>query len=112
MRLGLDARPVRRGLYFLRPSAPAREQGHPVVAALVEIDKRNTAGERIGRVWARSGSVLVFGRRQRRDVPLAELAGVQKAPRHEVAGSWAPAKQWAPACRGTEDSAVCISAGA
>ena len=25
--------------------------------------------------------------------PRARLAGVQKAPRHEVAGSWAPAKQ-------------------
>src|SRR5215475_10314359 len=25
--------------------------------------------------------------------PRAQLAGVQKAPRHEVAGSWAPAKQ-------------------
>jgi hypothetical protein len=38
-----------------------------------------------------SGSVLVFGRRQRREVPHARLAGVQEAPRHEVAGSWAPA---------------------
>src|SRR6516162_1267614 len=37
--------------------------------------------------------VVVFGRRQRRDAPHAQLAGVQKAPRHEVAGSWAPAKQ-------------------
>jgi hypothetical protein len=36
-----------------------------------------------------SGSVQVFGRRQRRDARHAELAGVQKAPRHEVAGSWA-----------------------
>jgi hypothetical protein len=34
--------------------------------------------------------VLVFGRRQRRDARQTELAGVQKAPRHEVAGSWAP----------------------
>jgi hypothetical protein len=34
-------------------------------------------------------SVLVFGRRQRRDARQTELAGVQKAPRHEVAGSWA-----------------------
>jgi hypothetical protein len=34
-------------------------------------------------------SVLVFGRRQRRDVRQTELAGVQKAPTHEVAGSWA-----------------------
>src|SRR5215472_8094874 len=25
--------------------------------------------------------------------PLAQLAGVQKAPRHEVAGSWAPVQQ-------------------
>jgi len=25
--------------------------------------------------------------------PRAQLAGVQKAPRHEVVGSWAPAKQ-------------------
>src|SRR6202007_1834331 len=25
--------------------------------------------------------------------PRAQLAGVQKAPRHEVAGRWAPAKQ-------------------
>jgi hypothetical protein len=25
--------------------------------------------------------------------PRAQLAGVQKAPRHEVAGSWAPAMQ-------------------
>src|SRR6516164_3631411 len=33
--------------------------------------------------------VLVFGRRQRRDGPRAQLAGVQKAPRHEVAGGWA-----------------------
>jgi hypothetical protein len=44
--------------------------------------------------------------------PRAQLAGVQKAPRHEVAGSWAPAKQQrAPAYRGTEGSAVGISAG-
>jgi hypothetical protein len=27
--------------------------------------------------------------------PRAQLAGVQKAPRHEVAGSWAPAMQGA-----------------
>src|SRR5216684_6218009 len=40
-----------------------------------------------------SAVVLVFGRRQRRDVPHAQLAGVQKAPRHEVAGSLAPAVQ-------------------
>jgi len=40
-----------------------------------------------------AASVLVFGRRQRRDVPRAQLAGVQKAPRHEVAGSLAPAVQ-------------------
>jgi hypothetical protein len=32
--------------------------------------------------------VLVFGRRQRREARQTELAGVQKAPRHEVAGSW------------------------
>jgi len=67
--------------------------------------------------------------------PRAQLAGVQKAPRHEVAGSWAPAKQRAlsgfnagaaldgkrdastrrraiSAYRETEDSAVGISAGA
>jgi hypothetical protein len=36
-----------------------------------------------------TASVLVFVRRQRRDPPHAQLAGVQKAPRHEVAGSWA-----------------------
>ena len=35
----------------------------------------------------------VFGRQQRRDDPHAELAGVQKAPRREVAGSLAPALQ-------------------
>jgi len=61
------------------------------------------------------GGVLVFGRRQRRDTPQAQLAGVQKAPRHEVAGSWAPARQRAlwgfNAYRGTEDSAVGVSAG-
>src|SRR3984893_6595070 len=61
--------------------------------------------------------------------PRAQLAGVQKAPRHEVAGSWAPAVQRAlwgfdggaelegkrdastrrratSTCRGTEDSGV------
>ena len=32
--------------------------------------------------------MLVFGRRQRRDTPQAQPAGVQKAQRHEVAGSW------------------------
>src|SRR5258705_6153857 len=37
----------------------------------------------------RSVDVLVFGRRQRRDARQTELTGVQKAPRHEVAGSWA-----------------------
>jgi hypothetical protein len=36
-----------------------------------------------------SANVLVFGRRQRREARQTELAGVQKAPRHEVAGSWA-----------------------
>src|SRR3982074_3906692 len=33
--------------------------------------------------------VQVFGCRQSRDTPHAQRAGVQKAPRHEVAGSWA-----------------------
>jgi len=28
-----------------------------------------------------------------KEAPHAQLTGVQKAPRHEVAGSWAPAKQ-------------------
>src|SRR6201987_758953 len=28
-----------------------------------------------------------------KDGPQAQLTGVQKAPRHEVAGSWAPARQ-------------------
>ena len=40
-----------------------------------------------------SPPVLVFGRRQRRDARQTELAGVQKAPRHEVAGGWAEAMQ-------------------
>jgi len=31
-------------------------------------------------------------RRQRQDAPQAQLAGVQKAPRHEVAGSVAPGR--------------------
>ena len=39
-----------------------------------------------------SAHVLVFGRRQRQDAPQAQLAGVQKAPRHEVAGSVAPGR--------------------
>jgi hypothetical protein len=29
----------------------------------------------------------------KKEAPQAQLTGVQKAPRHEVAGSWAPAKQ-------------------
>src|ERR1700756_5860406 len=37
--------------------------------------------------------VQVFGRRQQRGSSRAQLTGVQKAPRHEVAGSWAPAGQ-------------------
>jgi hypothetical protein len=37
--------------------------------------------------------VQVFGRRQERGARHAQLTGVQKAPRHEVAGSWAPAGQ-------------------
>src|SRR6516165_11504443 len=37
--------------------------------------------------------VEVFGRRQQRGCRHAQLTGVQKAPRHEVAGSWAPAGQ-------------------
>jgi hypothetical protein len=36
--------------------------------------------------------VLVFGRRQQ-GASAGSLTGVQKAPRHEVAGSWAPAEQ-------------------
>src|SRR6201993_1535280 len=40
-----------------------------------------------------SGNVQVFGRRQQRGSRHAQLTGVQKAPRHEVAGSWAPAGQ-------------------
>ena len=40
-----------------------------------------------------SGFVMVFGRRQQGGVPHAQLTGVPKAPRHEVAGSWAPAEQ-------------------
>jgi hypothetical protein len=39
-----------------------------------------------------SALVLVFGRRPRRDAPQVQLAGVQKAPRHEVAGSVAPGR--------------------
>jgi hypothetical protein len=35
-----------------------------------------------------SGCVQVFGRRQRREARHAELTGVQKAPRHEVAEVW------------------------
>jgi hypothetical protein len=38
-----------------------------------------------------TGNVQVFGRRLSRDTPHAQRAGVQKAPRHEVAGSWAVA---------------------
>jgi hypothetical protein len=37
-----------------------------------------------------SGFVLVFGRRQQRDDPQAQLAGVQKAPRHEAANPECP----------------------
>src|SRR6516162_4499837 len=37
--------------------------------------------------------VQVFGRRQERGARHAQLTGVQKAPRQEVAGSWAPAGQ-------------------
>ena len=40
-----------------------------------------------------SALVQVFGRRQERGARHAQLTGVQKAPRHEVAGSWAPAGQ-------------------
>jgi hypothetical protein len=29
----------------------------------------------------------------KKEAPQAQLTGVQKAPRHEVAGSWAPARQ-------------------
>jgi hypothetical protein len=36
---------------------------------------------------------MVFGRRQQGGVPHAQLTGVQKAPRHEVAASLAPAEQ-------------------
>jgi len=35
--------------------------------------------------------VQVFGRRHDDPFPRGVAAGVQKAPRHEVAGSWAPA---------------------
>ena len=53
----------------------------------VEICKRLSigAGVRI------SACVQVFGRRQHRDFPHAQPAGVQKASRHEVAGRLAPA---------------------
>jgi hypothetical protein len=37
-----------------------------------------------------AGIVQVFGRRQHRDFPHAQPAGVQKASRHEVAGRLAP----------------------
>jgi hypothetical protein len=40
-----------------------------------------------------SAVVQVFGRRQERGARHAQLTGVQKAPRQEVAGSWAPAGQ-------------------
>jgi len=43
--------------------------------------------------YARSHFVQVFGRRQERGARHAQLTGVQKAPRQEVAGSWAPAGQ-------------------
>ena len=38
-----------------------------------------------------SGCVQVFGRRHDEGYPRAAAAGVQKAPRHEIAGSGAPA---------------------
>src|SRR4029077_15556076 len=40
-----------------------------------------------------TGFVQVFGRRQQRGSRHAQLTGVQKAPRHEVAGRWVPAGQ-------------------
>ena len=49
-----------------------------------------TAGTAVQARKAMSPVVLVFGRRQRRDARQTELAGVQKAPMHEVAGSMAP----------------------
>src|SRR6516164_2813539 len=39
--------------------------------------------------WQLTISVQVFGRRYPRCQPRAPAAGVRKAPRHEVAGSWA-----------------------
>jgi len=40
-----------------------------------------------------SAVVQAFGRRQWQDTQHSQRAGVQKAPRHEVAGRWAPAEQ-------------------
>src|SRR6201997_1400615 len=55
----------------------------------------SAADERAGPsgVAPMSVDVQVFGRRQQRGSRHAQLTGVQKAPRHEVAGSWAPAGQ-------------------
>jgi len=47
----------------------------------------------LGEARQMSAIVQVFGRRQSRGSRRAPLTGVQKAPRHEVAGSWAPAGQ-------------------
>jgi hypothetical protein len=40
-----------------------------------------------------SGKLCRFLDAGNKEAPHAQLTGVQKAPRHEVAGSWAPAKQ-------------------
>ena len=46
-----------------------------------------------GKVRQMSAIVQVFGRRQSRGSRQAQRTDVQKAPRHEVAGNWAPAGQ-------------------
>jgi hypothetical protein len=60
-----------------------------IATAAARYAGRNETNNRLVRLM--TANVLVFGRRQRREARQTELAGVQKAPRHEVAGSWAPA---------------------
>ena len=44
-------------------------------------------------VWWMSPRLSWFLDAGNKEAPQAQLTGVQKAPRHEVAGSWAPAEQ-------------------
>src|SRR5215467_11567207 len=70
----------------------------PTAGALCPFGKARLTSPPQSTMRPLSGSSLIplmswFLDAGKKEAPQAQLTGVQKAPRHEVAGSWAPAEQ-------------------